>query len=587
MAMVDDGIKTVSSVSASSLVSGRDERERCAKELAHSGRTTAVSSGIVRDSQTKKDPIKGVFFEGAQLRAISVAQGADKGQGDGAAQAVSLVGTVERPFYLAKSKAIPYDAHSEDLAIALLAAKGRRMRTLSELHHQDPSAGQVVCKIGAEVFSQSDEGSEVDKVYDTAHRTKRFYKNFQSMRQQRRMRAMAASSKAKAASTTSEATSAKSSFRAVRTTAKAVKEGGSFAYALATGGLTFPIFLIFFFLIVVILAAASFAGASAANSTRGVDGLPPYITVDMVEAALLAQEKYGHPAGCTIAQIIVESGAGDHMSELATRDFNLFGMKWSSSFADSPEVAGYSNWHTGEEYGGEQVIIMDSFTRFKSYRDCIIFRSRVFLQASRYAGNPAIRQAISAHDSDKMAEGLKAAGWATSSAYVSSLKSIMDQYNLRRFDSMTVEDFRKSAASSGGISGSVSDGSVSARQQAIIDAAYATPSPGPGLCAMYVSQVWVRAGFSCPYGNACDMYYAWCHSTNLEDLKPGMIIAVPTHNSTADAQRYGHVCIYIGNGMVRENVLGQVRDTPLSSWLSCYSGAATPKWGWIFGINLS
>ena len=41
---------------------------------------------------------------------------------------------------------------------------------------------------------------------------------------------------------------------------------------------------------------------------QAMEGLPPYITYEMVEAALDAQEKYGHPAGCTLAQIICESG---------------------------------------------------------------------------------------------------------------------------------------------------------------------------------------------------------------------------------------------------------------------------------------
>ena len=68
-------------------------------------------------------------------------------------------------------------------------------------------------------------------------------------------------------------------------------------------------------------------------SKASLEGLPPYITYEMVEEALECQEEYGHPAGCTIAQIIVESGQDDHLSGLATKDHNLFGMKWSSTSA--------------------------------------------------------------------------------------------------------------------------------------------------------------------------------------------------------------------------------------------------------------
>ena len=152
---------------------------------------------------------------------------------------------------------------------------------------------------------------------------------------------------------------------------------------------------------------------------QAMEGLPPYITYEMVEAALDAQERYGHPAGCTIAQIICESGQGDHMSQLATRGHNLFGMKWASSYASAPEVAGKSSWATGEEAAdGSHYTITAQFIVFKGDAECIRFRSRVFLQAGRYANNPLIREAMANHDSDKMAEGLKDAGWATDSSYV-------------------------------------------------------------------------------------------------------------------------------------------------------------------------
>lgn len=109
---------------------------------------------------------------------------------------------------------------------------------------------------------------------------------------------------------------------------------------------------------------------------QAMEGLPPYITYEMVEAALDAQEKYGHPAGCTIAQIICESGQGDHMSQLATRDHNLFGMKWASSYASATEVAGKASWATGEEAAdGSHYTTAAQFIVFKGDAECIVFRS--------------------------------------------------------------------------------------------------------------------------------------------------------------------------------------------------------------------
>jgi hypothetical protein len=200
------------------------------------------------------------------------------------------------------------------------------------------------------------------------------------------------------------------------------------------------------------LLSALFGFWDDAASKRGLEGLPPYITYEMVEAALECQEEYGRPAGCTIAQIIQESGQGDRMSRLAERDHNLFGMKWWSGYAGCPEVAGKANWATSEEYvPGEHTQITVSFIRFTGDAECIRFRSRVFLQAQRYSGNALIREAIERHDSDRMAEGLKDAGWATDSSYVESLKSIMAQWDLYRFDSMTVEDLEDPSASGNAI----------------------------------------------------------------------------------------------------------------------------------------
>ena len=246
-----------------------------------------------------------------------------------------------------------------------------------------------------------------------------------------------------------------------------------------------------------------------------IEGLPGFITYDMVLEALECQEEYGHPAGCTIAQVICESGQGDAMSQLATRDHNLFGIKWASSFASCPEV------------GGQVVTVMADFTVFKSDADCIRFRSRVLLQNSRYADNAFIKEAIADHDSDKMAEGLKDAGYATSSEYVESLKSVMRTYNLYRFDGMGVDDFEKGAA--GG--------------DAIVQAAYSQlgvpyvwggSTPGVGLdCSGLTQYCYRQAGISIS------------HYTE-DQLKELTVVPLSQARPGDILYKYGHVAIYVG-----------------------------------------
>lgn len=185
----------------------------------------------------------------------------------------------------------------------------------------------------------------------------------------------------------------------------------------------------------VFIAASAFSAQSNAPVTQRADGLPVYITDEMIDTARAMQHEYGHPAGCTIAQIIQESGQGTTLSMLAERDNNLFGMKWVDSFAGKHGVVGPVEWGTGEEYDGKTVAIKDAFIEFESKKACIEFRSSVFLQSSTYADNATIRRAIETRNSALMAWGLQDAGWATDSSYAEHLVAVMDRYDLYRFDS--------------------------------------------------------------------------------------------------------------------------------------------------------
>ncbi len=103
---------------------------------------------------------------------------------------------------------------------------------------------------------------------------------------------------------------------------------------------------------------------------------------------------------------------------------------------------------------------------------------------------------------------------------------------------------------------------------------------------MWVSQVFSRAGLGYPEGNAYDMFWQWCNRSDLRDLKVGMIVAVPSHTHTYMGGIYGHVCIYIGGGMVMDNT-GYVRTMPLNEWLAHYTTTYSPRWGWCNDLPLA
>lgn len=308
---------------------------------------------------------------------------------------------------------------------------------------------------------------------------------------------------------------------------KAIGAAASSALAPLSGILAGILAFILGVLVISQIVSAIFGFWENEANKQAMEGLPPYITYEMVEAALECQETYGHPAGCTIAQIIAESGQGDHMSQLATRDHNLFGIKWASSFASSPEVTGKSSWRTGEVYNGTPVVITAYFTVFKSDVDCIKFRSRVFLKQSHFANNASIKEAIANRDSDKMAVGLKEGGWATSPVYVESLKSIMDTYGLRCFDAMSLSDWKD-------MDGKAQKILAAAESQLGVPYVWGGSTPGKALdCSGLTQYCYAQAGIS--IGHNTETQSGQLRHVPLSEVKPGDIL-----------YRSGHVAIYAG-----------------------------------------
>jgi hypothetical protein len=125
-------------------------------------------------------------------------------------------------------------------------------------------------------------------------------------------------------------------------------------------------------------------------------------------------------------------------------------------------------------------------------------------------------------------------------------------------------------AHNGGVGGGQEYEASGDVQKRIVDAAYITPSPGAGWCAMWVSQVYQNAGLGYLGGNANDMYRNFTYTSDRSKLQVGMIVAVESSSSGGELGLiYGHVGIYIGDGMVMDNI-GTVRVTSLDNWIATF-----------------
>ena len=137
-------------------------------------------------------------------------------------------------------------------------------------------------------------------------------------------------------------------------------------------------------------------------------------------------------------------------------------------------------------------------------------------------------------------------------------------------------------SSSGGGSyapGTPQQNAGSGKQQAVVNACYSTPSPGQNWCAAWVTNVFRNAGVGYFGGNACDMFNAWCYSSDRSALQVGMIVADSSHSGTgAPGLIYGHVGIYVGGGIVMSNE-GAITSKSLDSFISFYGTGSGVRWG--------
>ena len=156
-----------------------------------------------------------------------------------------------------------------------------------------------------------------------------------------------------------------------------------------------------------------------------------------------------------------------------------------------------------------------------------------------------------------MAEGLKDAGYATSSSYVETLKAAMDEYDLRRFDGMSLEDFRAGVADGDAIV-------AAAESQLGVPYVWGGSIPGVGLDCSGLTQ-WCYAQAGIRISHYTGSQYEELRRIPLSEAKPGDIL-----------YRSGHVAIYIGDDRyIHEPRTGDV--CRIASGIGSFSCALTAR----------
>ena len=141
--------------------------------------------------------------------------------------------------------------------------------------------------------------------------------------------------------------------------------------------------------------------------------------------AVEQMEKHNIPASITLAQGLLESGAGK--SKLSRTSNNHIGIKADKS------------------WNGKRTSAMDNgrlcyFRKYENVRDSYEDHSKFLVNRQRYAFLFKLE-----HDDYKgWAKGLKKAGYAEDPAYPGKLISLIERYELYRYDGYTMKKIRKS-----------------------------------------------------------------------------------------------------------------------------------------------
>ena len=187
--------------------------------------------------------------------------------------------------------------------------------------------------------------------------------------------------------------------------------------------------LLFILLTALILAGCSTSKQATSTQVKNIsqarDDYERYV-LTYYPIAVEQMTRHNIPASITLAQGLLESGAGK--SKLSRSSNNHFGIK-----ADK-------NW-TGKRTSSMDNGKLCYFRKYDNVRDSYEDHSSFLVNRQRYASLFSLKKT----DYKGWAKGLKKAGYAEDPAYPTKLISLIERYELYRYDSFTMKDVKKAS----------------------------------------------------------------------------------------------------------------------------------------------
>ena len=355
-----------------------------------------------------------------------------------------------------------------------------------------------------------------------------------------------------------------------------VSKGGS-GLLMSVAPIILPVLIMAMLVIILFLGILGGIAGDDAQKKASLDGMPSWVTYDLVFSCLKAHEEYGYPPSALLGQMMIENGTSDEGSDLGRLYHNYGGVKYFGTIDGL--ITGSVSMLTTEYINGRPVQMYCNFAVFASDAAYMKYRCEYLYKQPNYTSVPNFQKAIDEKNSELFLKALGEGGYYTAStdSYVAQYRSICEAYPLvPRLDSMTSEEFENGFGNAFYPGGGQDYASAEQWQKDIVNACSRVSWPGASLCATWTSRVYAAAGHPCS-GNGNSVlghqgygasYYPSRATTDLSQIKVGMLVSAQFGSNTAAGNTYGHVGIYIGDGMVMDSVNSGIRTISLSEWVS-------------------
>lgn len=160
----------------------------------------------------------------------------------------------------------------------------------------------------------------------------------------------------------------------------------------------------------------------------------------------------------------------------------------------------------------------------------------------------------------------------------STLEMYMNKYNLWQLDYITVASLKGENDNL-----QISDATAKEVQLKIVNIVRNNKGTKPctlGYCAAWVSGVYQAAGLGYPGGNAIDYWNRWKYSGSTKKSNVPIGAAVLSSGAGVDGAQYGHIGIYLGNGLVANNI-GYLSIVTVEEFASQGTAVCQGYKGWI------